>query len=224
MRPSILVALLAAAIAPAAWGEIEALHAITSEGSAVVSVAPSVVDFWLTSRFAGDSLREAAEKALAFEEKLKELLESRELKPDSLTVSGVSIPDLKVKEAVVSARVRFALSLYSDAEERSLSLAKLCDAVRELGDALKCSAEGPFLGVAEREGVEQDAVARAVENALSKADAVSSLMDSQIVDVQEVVVQGVEWNPAGEPLPTLPDVQRLTCQARVTVVYRYMPY
>lgn len=224
MRHALRTFLAVTASCAMAQGDAEPLHTIANEGTATVSAEPTHADFWFTSSATGENLRAAAETALAFEEKLKKSFESNELEPASTTVSGLGIPDLHVNKALVSARVRFSLSLYSDAEKRSLSFASLCDTIRKVGESLRCSTEGPFLGIDDPEAVEQEAVARATENAFHRADTAANLMNSQIFDVQEVVVLSVEWNPPGDPLPAQPDVMRLTCAARVKVVYRYAPY
>lgn len=68
--------------------------------------------------------------------------------------------------------------------------------------------------------MEQEAIARATENALYKSGAVASLMNASIVAVQGVSVLDAQWGGANSGIPGEgSDVKRLLCSARVRVVY-----
>jgi hypothetical protein len=102
------------------------------------------------------------------------------------------------------------------------TLLDTAERVRKL--AVATSAAVSFAGytVSEREPIEQDAVARAAENALYLADAAGVLAQRQVVDVERLTVLETTWEGVGPgkdgnmPLP--PAVQ---CRARISIAYRY---
>jgi len=202
----------------------EAPPLIENEGVGIIEIEPDYAEFWLTKKAAGDSFEEAAKLVSGFEEALKAKLEELELVPYSTAVSGVSIPDIEKKEAVVSARLRFSLSSMPGGEDRVAAYGKLCDDVTKLAAATGAVLEGPFLGYGDEQRIEQQAVARATENALYKADAVASIMQSQIIAVQHVEIREVSWDSTSERVDTVPDIRRISCEARVLVSYLYGAY
>lgn len=217
-------ALVPLAMTPAAVGQTDSLSTIDGVGEASVSVQPDYVDFWLTFRAKSNTLEESAAKALPFEKKLKEALEKKELATESVVVSGLSIPSINTPEAVVSARIRVPLPRFSPDEKRGTAFGALCDTIVAIGKMLGCAVEGPELQSENRETLEQDAVARATENALYRADAIAALMDSEIYAVQSVSVIDVKWSTGAGQKDVLPDLNRITCTARVKVVYRYAAF
>lgn len=219
-----MAVVMACTFALSAHGQTDPPPTIDCVGTADISFEPDYVEFWLTFRASGDSLEQAVEKTLPFEKKLLDALDDSDFRGADVTMSGVGISDLLENRTIMSARVRFAVPRAVDAEERALEFASLCDEVKRIGGALESIAEGPFLGVNEAEAAEQDAIARATENALYKADAVAALMESNIYAVQTVSVLDVKWNDPGTPPTAVPDIVRITCKARVKVVYKYSPY
>ncbi len=207
-----------------AHGQTDPPPTIDCVGTADLRFEPDYVAFWLTFRASGDSLEQAVEKTLPFERKLLEALDASAFKGADVTLSGVGIPDLLENKSIMSARIRFAVPRAADGKERAVEFASLCDEVRRIGEALESVAEGPFLGVNAEEAAEQEAIGRATENALYKADAVAALMESSIYAVQTVSVLDVKWNDSGTPPTAVPDIVRITCTARVKVVYKYKPY
>lgn len=215
---------LVAALTPYAAAQNDSLSTIDAAGEASVSTQPDYVDFWLTFRATANTFEESARKAVPFEENLTKALEKKELVPASVVVSGLSIPSMNVPEAVVSARVRVQLLRFSPDEDKGVAFGALCDTIAGIAKTLGCAVEGPELQSDERETLEQDAVARATENALYRADAIAALMDSEIYAVQSVSVLDVKWSSATGEKDTLPDLKRITCTARVKVVYRYAAF
>ena len=167
---STVVAVLIAGLGPASLAAEEGAR-IESGGSATVPIPADFAEFWLTFKTKDLELVEGAKKSLAFEDSLRKALEAAELSPILIQVSGVGIPDLNENVTVVTGRVRYRLSHYTTQEDRTLSFAGLCEKMRAVGASLQCITEGPGLGVDEKEAIEQEAVARATENALYHAEA-----------------------------------------------------
>ena len=209
----------------AASAQTEAAATIDSVGVATIDVTPDYVEFWLTLRASAASLTESAQSVLPFRDRLTAELEKGQLLPSSVNVSGASIPDANENDVVVSARVRFPISQSSNREDKTQTFAATAQKMRAVGKSLGCTLDGPFLGVEQTEPIEREAVARATENALYKADAVAGLMESPIFEVESVSVLEVVWNrEALAPVPTSQDVERITCTGRVKVVYKFAPF
>jgi len=209
------------AAANVAFGQEAPLSLIESRGIATVDALPGHVDFWLHRRAGAETLVEATEKALSFHDELREQLQTRNLKHMDLTFSGVAIPDLASKTVHVSARIRFNAGAFSTAEEGPQQFAALCDTIIDLAKALQCEVAGPTLGVADPEAVAEAAIARALEKAYPAGKAAAQVMNGQIVAVDTVKVLGTEWNAAPDSKATQPDIRRMTCTAKVTVVYAF---
>jgi hypothetical protein len=106
----------------------------------------------------------------------------------------------------------------SQAEE----LVEAAERVRKL--AVSVSANAAFAGyaVTDREPFEQEAVARASENALYLADAAGELAQRHVVDVERLTILETRWDGVAESqdgsMPVPPEVR---CVARVRIAYRY---
>jgi uncharacterized protein YggE len=196
---------------------------IETEGVAVVDTAPTYVEFSLRAHATGATLVEAMDNALRFEPALRKELQTREMTPTDLAFSGVAIPSVTGKEAVISARLRFAASAFSSAEDGPRQFAALCDKIVALGATLSCAPEGPVLGVSDGAALEDAAVARATEKAYPAAKAAAQVMNGQIVAVDKVVVETVVWNNAPGATAPLPDIRRVACTGKVKVSYTFMP-
>ena len=218
MTVGVLVALVAA---PATVGQEAPLSLIESEGVATVDALPGYVDFWLHRRAEGETLAQATDAALEFQEQVREQLQTRHLKHMDLTFSDVAIPALDPKVAHVSARVRFNATSFSTAEEGPQQFAALCDTIIDLAAALKCAAEGPTLGATDADAVKEAAIARAIEKAYPAGKAAAQIMNGQVVAVDRVVILGTQWNAAPDTRATQPDIRRITCTAKVKVIYAF---
>ena len=203
-----------------ALGQTDASPTVDSSGKATVEAAPEFVEFRVTLRESGASLEASTQRVLRFEPNLRQALEDLDLPTDFIQTSGVRTVDAESTAATVHARVRFAFAPASTASDRARSLASFADRLRKAARSLDFELKGPFFGVEDKEAVEQEAVARATENALYQSDAVASLMNASIVAVRSVSVLDVRW---GDPDSDIPgsdsDVKQLLCTARVRVVY-----
>ena len=198
---------------------------IETEGMAVVDTLPTYVEFWLHVSTSGESATEAVEAALRFEPALRKELQTREMTPSELSFTGIAIPDVGTKEANVSARLRFSASTFTATEdEGARQFAQLCDKIIALIGAFQhAKLEGPALGLADMQTIEDSAIARATEKAYPAAKAAALIMNGQIIAVDKVVVETVVWNKAPGVNATQPDIRRVSCTAKVRVTYTFTP-
>lgn len=201
---------------------------VTSDGEAFVIAAPTFADFWFVASRAEATNLEAANVALGFRQAVQAQIDERALKPISVESAGVTIPAAEDHAAAAAVRVRFPVAQFASNDEKIKSFATLCDQLDEtraaLADAYGCLLRGPILGVEDAEETEQQAVSRATENALYKADAVASLLQSQVYAVQAVEVLRAEWLLEAQENPEhAPSTTEVTCHAQVRVVYLITP-
>ncbi len=203
-----------------ALGQTEASPTVDSSGEATVEAAPGFVEFILTLRESGASLEASTQRVLQFEQNLRQALEDLDLPTGIVQTSGVRTADAESTAATVHARVRFPFAPTSTPSDRARDLASLADRLRKAARSLDFEIKGPFFGVEDKETVEQEAIARATENALYKSDAVASLMNASIVAVRSVSVLDVRWGNQDSDIPgSGSDVKQLLCMVRVRVVY-----
>lgn len=193
---------------------------IASEGVAVVETAPDYVEFQLIRRITSTSLAQAAQLALEFEPRLRELLKARELSPSMIENSGpILAPGARPNEAGLRIRLRFSVTDFVKSEEDFTGYATLCEKVFGLAQPLHCVVEGPTLGLSDPEPSVRAAIGKAVENAYPAAEAVARIMPGYVIAVQHVDVQEVIWGQNGEMWEARPSLHRLTCTAKVRVIY-----
>jgi uncharacterized protein YggE len=217
------MAALAIALMPAAVGLAQEpnLASIESEGVGTVHTVPTYAEFWLEARAQGATVNEAVEAVLTFEPRLREALEARELKPTTLSMTGVAVPDVQAREAKVSAQVVFSLPSQAGAEDAPIQFATLCDAMQALAADLKCAVTGPRLGVSDKEAIEAAAVSKATEAAYPAAQAAAELMNANLTAVGKLVIERIAWNEAPEVNASQPDLRGATCTATVRVTYTF---
>jgi len=196
---------------------------IETEGVATVDAVPAYVEFSLRAFCPAATLVEATEAALQFEPNVRKALQAAELTPTELAFTGVAVPDVSLKVAHVSARLRFRANTYISAEEGPRLFASLCDKMLNLAVGLSYQIEGPVLIVEDKEAIEDAAIARATEKAYTPAKAAAQVMSGQIIAVDKVVVQSLVWNKAPGVNATQPDLRKLTCTATVKVSYAFSP-
>jgi len=207
-------------IAVGAYSQNAAIPTVSSEGVATERTAATSVAFILKYALKDETRRAAAEKALAFPARVRNELSERKLRTQSVEDSGVEIPSLhiRVSDASISVRVRFSIVRFSSDDDKTKAYASLCDDMAALARDLECTIFGPTLEAEDPELVEQEAIARATENALYQADAVAPLLESQIFAVQAVEVLEVKWlTGSGSSFGVGALTRR--CYARVRVVY-----
>lgn len=217
----LLLSALLFGLSQGAFGQIESPPTVDSSGKATIEAAPEFVDFSLVLRESGENLEASTQRVLKFEQNLRQALEDLDLPTVIIYTSGVRTGDVESTAATVHARVRFAFSPTSTPADRARNLASLADRLRKAARSLDFEINGSSFGVEDNEAVEQEAIARATENALYKSDAVASLMNASIVAVRSVSVLEVRWVDQDSAIPgSGSDVKRLLCTARVRVVYQ----
>lgn len=222
MWRNVLIAAGLVAAYGAAGQEVPA-SVIESEGIATVDTAPSYVEFWLHAAPRGATQAEAMESALRFESALRRELDERGVKPAELVFDPVSIPDVLIKEARVSARLRLSTSVFSSPDMGMKDFAAFCDKIDAMARKLECQPEGPFWGIENTEAIEAMAIGRATEKAYAPAKAAAEILNGQIVAVDQVAVMGVAWNSREKTPAPVPNLRRISCTARVHVVYALTP-
>lgn len=193
---------------------------IENIGRATIEVPPEYVEFVFSYSEAGVNLAAGAERLLAFVSRLREGLDDVDLSPRAVEASGLRLVLQENPRASIRVRTVFDLGSNTDADGRSRMVASLSDRVKKVGAAFGCELAGPFYGTGEKDTTEQEAVARATEDALYRADAIASLMESSIAAVQRVRVLDVAWSDeSSDDHQGRSDAKSLFCTARVEVVY-----
>ncbi len=217
---TVVLSILFVLIQATAAGQNEAVPTIDSTGQATIPAAPEFIDFELVVSEEGGDLSSGTERVLKFEENLQETFKALKFTGGVIRMSGVTTQAAESKLVTARGRVRFLFGPMSAPAERARYAASVSDRMVEAKHLLNFEMTGPIFGVIEKEAFEQEAIARATENALYKSDAVASLMDASIVSVQQVSVMEVTW---GEAIAEEPgegsDTQRVLCTAKVFVVY-----
>ena len=219
MRPNrrieclhMLVLLILIALPATSFAQFQNPPSVESGGRATVKTPPSYVEITLEMQATAVNLAESTERVLRFEEGLSAAFQDLDLTPTSVEMSGVELLLIDRPHARIAARVRFDFASNSSAEDRAKSMASWMDRIRKACASLKGTVEGYSFGVSDRVTSEQEAVARATENALANADVVGSLMDVNIVALQSAHITSVDWSEVG-------DTAALECTAQVRVVY-----
>jgi len=196
---------------------------IDSTGIATVDTVPTYVEFWFHAAPQGASHLEAMTAALDFEGALRRALDDAGMKPADLVFESAAIPDIMIKEARASARLRLSAAVFSSPESGMRDFAAFCDTIDTIARKLECQPEGPFLGVENTESIEEAAIGRATEKAYPAARAVAQILNGQIVAVDRVSIESVLWNNAPDTNASLPSIRRIACTARVQVTYTLTP-
>ena len=216
---SVCLTALVVLATPAAVGQAALPSTIETTQSATLDSSADYVEFLLHIRATGETFEEAMAKAVPFESKLREALSDRDLAFVQLEMAGPSIADVGVPAVNVAARLRFSAVGMGEQEGGPKAMAELCDTIAALARELECRARGPLPGVLDKASVEAAAVEQAMENAYPHADAAAKAIRAQIVAVDSVQIQGVEWNAVkGDGVGgTLSGA--IACTARVKVTY-----
>ena len=197
---------------------------VRATGMATVEAAPDYVEFWLRMSRSGTTFEEAAAATEGIEDLILEACEALDLAPLDVKASAQSIEDVDDLRVTRTVRLRFAARVMGNAEESRRHFAWLCDRNRALATELACTLEGPFLGVNERERIEQSALTRAMENAYPLAQRAAAEMQSTVTSVQEADIAEVIWNDDPNWRGPQPEYGRVTCTVRVRMVYTIGSY
>jgi len=196
---------------------------IESEGAATVDASPSYVEFWLHLKASSATIVEAVQGVSGLDASLRAAAADRELAPLSILVSSPAVASMDPPEAKASAQVLFDATRFANLETGPREFAGLCDKVAALAKSLDCTVEGPIFTVADPDVLEQNAVARAVENALPAAEGAAQVMGGYLALVENVEVTSVAWSPEADSRVPQPEIRRVSCTAKVRVVYSFAP-
>jgi uncharacterized protein YggE len=194
---------------------------IRNEGKATVFATPEFVDFWITKTIEGPSFEELTAGLRRFPVELRAAIDEAGLKPVQIEASSPRIASVGVGSGEASALLRFSISRMQGDEETAKAYGRVCDQLKALAEKVGAKIDGPNLEAAQPETVEQDAVSRATENALYRADAIAALMGARILAVQIAKVIEVKWDRGRENGNVLTGMDRIECAARVEVTYTY---
>ncbi len=218
LQTAACLALLAGSHHAAAQSEPTIIESI---GEAEVEVAPDEIGFRLERSFSGPTLTDAMKQVRAFERSV-----SQGLTDLQIAVSRQEGARAHVRQRAIQLEASLVLwiAMPAGAAGTSLSeaLVEISERVRKLAVTVSAHATFSGYGVADREPFEQDAVARAAENALYLADAAGELAQRHVVDVERLTILETRWDGVSATqdgtMPVPPDVK---CLARVRIAYRY---
>jgi uncharacterized protein YggE len=197
---------------------------IESAGAATVESIPDYVEFWLHHVTPGETATAAANRAVLFEEQVQDAIAEHDLSPSHVVFSGLSLKDVNRIEFHQSVCLRFPAGSFAIPEKGPTTFAKLTDQIAALARQLECGVEGPSWHVEKKEALEEEAIVQAMENAYPSAKAAASAMNGHVLSVERVEVQSIEWNRDPETRAQQPDLQRITCTARVKIAYAFSGY
>ena len=194
---------------------------IESEGEASIAVVPDEVGFRLERRFSGPTLTDALKQVRAFERAIAQGATDIEL-----TVTRQEPARMNVGQRPIGLNAYVELWVPASTKNRSTSdadaLIEIAERVRKLGVTVSADVRFGGYGVLDREPVEQDAVARAAENALYLADAAGELAQRHVVDVERLTIVATTWEGVGPTVDgNMPVPAEVVCRARIRIAYRY---
>jgi hypothetical protein len=206
---------------------------VVCTGEATVATAPDFMEFTLVAVTRAESTSGAV-NALQLTEKLlaeqftppaaeadpaQEPQPPATLKPAEVIVSGVAITNDGPPVAKRSAMLRFSIDTLRPVEDRLAYVSKVCDKVREVAAAFKCEMKGPFLKVRDEKQHVQAAIYRAAENAYVAGEGAALALRTEVVGVAELKVDSILWDFDREWRAAASDIERVSCKAKVTVIY-----
>lgn len=200
----------------------ESASRIDTEGEATVDATPQEARFVVAKSFSGSTLDAAAQRAIAFGASVEQALRDLELTPLRRNPVALSLETRTPIAAEADVTLWFAVPNPGDGQERVRAITDLVEGLRKLSVSLGCTVRLAGYELDDPERVEQEAVARATENAIYHADAIGNLVNARVTGVERVSVLEVTWS--GRELQerdTLRVPPAMQCRARVRVYYTY---
>jgi hypothetical protein len=192
---------------------------IQSEGTAAVEVAPNEMGFRLERNFSGPALTDAMRQFRAFERSIAQGVTDLEL-----AISRQDPARLRVRQRAV--QIEASLTLWiatpgTSGDAQAEALVETSERVRKLAASVSANVGFAGYGVTDREPLEQEAVARAAENALYLAEAAGALAQRHVVDVERLTVLETSWDGVAPSDGSMPIPPNVSCRARVRIEYRF---
>lgn len=196
---------------------------IESEGEATIPVAPDEVGFRLERRFSGPTLTDAMKQVRAFERSVAQGVTDLELAMRRQDTARVRVGQRPIG-LDASVELWIAATPADRAADPAETLIEIAERVRKLGVTVSADVRFAGYAVVDREPIEQEAVARAAENALYLADAAGALAQRQVVDVERLRIIEAVWEGVAAPADgIMPVPAAVACRARIHISYRYEP-
>ncbi len=215
-----LVALLLVSTAvPLRAQEVVEYSYVVSEGVGTVYVAPTHVRFWLHKVLSEGDLKAGLRAVEPFDLAMREYLNGREIRPSSLEVFAPAVTSLSEGKSQVAVELRFSMAGMIGGETGPARFADLCEQMRAFGEAFESVVSEPELVVAEKETAIRDAVEEATKQAFTAASGAASALGGSIRSVEQVKVDGIDWNAPPDTQADYPNTEVIACTARVTVTY-----
>ncbi len=200
----------------------ESLSRIDSEGEATIEAAPARARFVVTKNFPASTLDAAADRALAFGPSVEQALRDLDLAPIRRSTVAMALEPQPPVAAEAEVTLWFAVADSGRSGERIRAFTETVERLRKLSVSLGCAVRLAGYEVDNPESVEQEAVARATENAIYHADAIGELVGARVTGVERVSVLEVAWSGRERAdTESLRAPPQLRCFARVRVFYTY---
>ncbi len=191
----------------------------TAEGVALTN--PGSVEFTFVRHISDGSLATAMERIQTFIEAAPTAIRGADLQPTEITTAPPIITAFMQRQVRATVTVRFSMAVFNTAKTGPAQFAALCDKVTALASTMNATLSDPVFYAADPDSVIERAVARATENAYPAAEAVASVVRSNIYAVDKVEVLEVTWEQQPEGQTT--DVPQIGCRAKVQVTYALAP-
>lgn len=196
---------------------------IISEGTESHAAAPTHFEFGMYFFAKEATIAESMDAVSRSVNLFEKEIEKEELGATEITKTTPALQDIHSTRVSVYVSLRFDVRILPDEEDRLGSFGALCDEVLALSKQFNAVATGPIFDVDDKKFHEREAVQRATESALYRAEAVAELMQSQIYEVESVKVDSVEWIQESDDPHKRATLDRMLCDVRVTVSYRHQP-
>jgi len=219
-QPALALLTFILAIAPThGLAQDRATTEVRCTGEATVEDKPTHVAFWIHRTVTADSVEAAAEGIADFEPMLRAAMTEHGLSASQVTVGAAAVSDTNEYTMYRSAQLRFSIAPYSTGDKGAIQFGALCDNVLAAAASVGAVVEGPTLTSDDERNVTRRAIAAATANAYPAGESVAEALSGGIVEVAQVQVVELVWNPDENTLRGLPTLQRIACRARVEVTY-----
>jgi len=215
--PTILIAaLIMGAPVPAQESE---RSFVTTSGKATVYTTPTHAVFWIHRTLMADKLNLALEEGTKVDAALREVVNTKELRPTLFETGTPAIVSLHENTVSISTELRFSMSPYAGGESAMIKFGELCEQLKEINAGLGGELTGPYFITTEKGAVTQDAVKEAAKEAFPAAAGAAEALGVAVRSVDLVDVGTITWNTPPDTEATYPTVAQIACTAEVRVTY-----
>ncbi len=196
---------------------------VESEGKASVVVSPDTVLFEFTKDFTGPTLVDTEAQSVIFEKALTQALNDLDATPTQREPLKLTVPGLDNPIATAFIRVSYPMPEGSGpaGSVSGTPLVTLAEKIRKAGVSLLARVRFAGFEVTDRETPEQEAIARASENALYHAEAVGALLEGRVIKAERITIVETGWEGLQAKESALSVPPAVECFARVRISYQY---